>query len=187
MRCRDHAQFFGMAQADMYIRAPEGSFEMNFFKCYLGIWMQLILVTLFGVFFSTFLNGIVAMVATLSIVVMGISAGFIGEVQSGDAPGGGPIESLIRNITQQGATVDLDMGETATSVIQALDSFYLDTMESVANLAPDFPEFNMAAKVAYGYDINLDLILKQITTTLVYFFVLLFAGYFVISSREIAA
>ena len=187
VRCRDHAQFFGMAQADMYIRAPEGSFEMNFFKCYLGIWMQLVLVTLFGVFFSTFLNGIVAMVATLSIVVMGISAGFIGEVQSGDAPGGGPIESLIRNITQQGATVDLDMGETATSVIQSLDSFYLDTMESVAKLAPDFPKFNMAAKVAYGYDINLDLILKQIATTLVYFFVLLFAGYFVISSREIAA
>ncbi|MBH58479.1 MAG: hypothetical protein VW875_06195 [Planctomycetaceae bacterium] len=187
VRCRDHAQFFGMAQADMYIRAPEGSFEMNFFKCYLGIWMQLILVTLFGVFFSTFLNGIVAMVATLSILVMGVSAGFIGEVQSGDAPGGGPIESLIRNITQQGATVDLDMGETATSVIQALDSFYLDTMESVAKLAPDFPRFNMAAKVAYGYDINLDLILKQVTTTLVYFFVLLFAGYFVISSREIAA
>ena len=187
VRCRDHAQFFGMAQADMYIRAPEGSFEMNFFKCYLGIWMQLVLVTLFGVFFSTFLNGIVAMVATLSIVVMGISAGFIGEVQSGDAPGGGPIESLIRNITQQGATVDLDMGETATSVIQSLDSFYLDTMESVAKLAPDFPKFNMASKVAYGYDINLDLILKQIATTLVYFFVLLFAGYFVISSREIAA
>ena len=154
VRCRDRAQFFGMAQADMYIRAPEGSFEMNFFKCYLGIWMQLVLVTLFGVFFSTFLNGIVAMVATLSIVVMGISAGFIGEVQSGDAPGGGPIESLIRNITQQGATVDLDMGETATSVIQSLDSFYLDTMESVAKLAPDFPKFNMAAKVAYGYDIN---------------------------------
>ena len=187
VRCRDRAQFFGMAQADMYIRAPEGSFEMNFFKCYLGIWMQLVLVTLFGVFFSTFLNGIVAMVATLSIVVMGISAGFIGEGQSGDAPGGGPIESLIRNITQQGATVDLDMGETATSVIQSLDSFYLDTMESVAKLAPDFPKFNMAAKVAYGYDINLDLILKQIATTLVYFFVLLFAGYFVISSREIAA
>tara|TARA_B100000700_G_scaffold36412_1_gene35647 strand:+ start:15421 stop:17280 length:1860 start_codon:yes stop_codon:yes gene_type:complete len=187
VRCRDHAQFFGMAQADLYIRAPEGSFEMNFIKCYLGIWMQLVLVTLFGVFFSTFLNGIVAMVATLSIVVMGISSGFIGEVQSGDAPGGGPIESLIRNITQQGATVDLDMGETATSVIQAMDKFYLNTMESVANLAPDFPKFNMASKVAYGYDIQLDLILKQITTTLVYFFVLLFAGYFVISSREIAA
>ena len=187
VRCREHAQFFGMAQADLYIRAPEGSFEMNFFKCYLGIWMQLVLVTLFGVFFSTFLNGIVAMVATLAIVVMGISSGFIGEVQSGDAPGGGPIESLIRNITQQGATVDLDMGETATSVIQAMDSFYLDTMESVAKLAPDFPKFNMASKVAYGYDIDLDLILKQITTTLVYFFVLLFAGYFVMSSREIAA
>ncbi len=187
IRCKDRAQFFGMAQADVYIRAPEGSFEANLAKCYLGIWMQMVLVILFGVFFSTFLNGIVALISAFSIVAMGMFAGFIGDIQTGEAPGGGPIESVVRNITQQGATLDLEMGDTAISVIKSLDGVYLNTMESIAKLAPDFSRFNMSAKIAYGYDIPLDLVFKQITTTLVYFFVIVLAGYFILTSREIAA
>ncbi|MBT4012145.1 MAG: ABC transporter permease [Planctomycetaceae bacterium] len=187
IRCKDHAQFFGMARADVYIRAPEGSFEANLIKCYLGIWMQMLLVILLGVFFSTFLNGIVALISSVAIVAMGMFAGFIGDIQTGEAPGGGPIESIVRNITQQGATLELEMGDTAIEVIESLDGFYLNTMESLAKLAPDFSKFNMSAKVAYGYDIHLNLILRQLVTTMVYFFVLVLAGYFILTSREIAA
>jgi hypothetical protein len=187
IRCKEHAQFFGMAQADLYLRAPPGSFEANLIKCYLGIWMQMLLVILLGVFFSTFLNGIVALISTVAIVAMGMFAGFIGDIQTGEAPGGGPIESIVRNITQQGATLELEMGDTAIEVIKSLDGFYLNTMESLAKLAPDFSKFNMSSKVAYGYDIHLDLILRQLVTTMVYFFVLVLAGYFILTSREIAA
>jgi hypothetical protein len=187
IRCKEHAQFFGMAQADVYIRAPEGSFEANLIKCYLGIWMQMLLVILLGVFFSTFLNGIVALISSVAIVAMGMFAGFISDIQTGEAPGGGPIESMVRNITQQGATLELEMGDTAIEVIESLDGFYLNTMESLAKLAPDFSKFNMSAKVAYGYDIHMDLILRQLVTTMVYFFVLVLAGYFILTSREIAA
>ena len=187
IRCKDRAQFFGMARADVYIRAPEGSFEANLIKCYLGIWMQMLLVILLGVFFSTFLNGIVALISSVAIIAMGMFAGFIGDIQTGEAPGGGPIESIVRNITQQGATLELEMGDTAIEVIESLDGFYLNTMESLAKLAPDFSKFNMSAKVAYGYDIHMDLILRQLVTTMVYFFVLVLAGYFILTSREIAA
>ena len=187
IRCKDHAQFFGMAQADVYIRAPEGSFEANLIKCYLGIWMQMLLVILLGVFFSTFLNGIVALISSVAIVAMGMFAGFIGDIQTGEAPGGGPIESIVRNITQQGATLQLEMGDTAIEVIKSLDGFYLNTMESLAKLAPDFSKFNMSSKVAYGYDIHINLVLRQLVTTMVYFFVLVLAGYLILTSREIAA
>ena len=187
IRCKDRAQFFGMARADVYIRAPEGSFEANLIKCYLGIWMQMLLVILLGVFFSTFLNGIVALISSVAIIAMGMFAGFIGDIQTGEAPGGGPIESIVRNITQQGATLELEMGDTAIEVIESLDGFYLNTMESLGKLAPDFSKFNMSAKVAYGYDIHMDLILRQLVTTMVYFFVLVLAGYFILTSREIAA
>ena len=187
IRCKDRAQFFGMARADVYIRAPEGSFEANLIKCYLGIWMQMLLVILLGVFFSTFLNGIVALISSVAIIAMGMFAGFIGDIQTGEAPGGGPIESIVRNITQQGATLELEMGDTAIEVIESLDGFYLNTMESLAKLAPDFSKFNMSSKVAYGYDIHINLVLRQLVTTMVYFFVLVLAGYFILTSREIAA
>ena len=55
------------------------------------------------------------------------------------------------------------------------------------NQSKDFSKFNMSSKVAYGYDIHLDLILRQLVTTMVYFFVLVLAGYFILTSREIAA
>jgi len=41
LRCLDGAQYFGAAQADAYFRARDASFELNFVKGYLGIWLQM--------------------------------------------------------------------------------------------------------------------------------------------------
>ncbi len=45
--------------------ANDASVELNFIKGYFGIWLQMVLVIAFGVMFSTFLSGPVAMIATL--------------------------------------------------------------------------------------------------------------------------
>ena len=65
LQCVEPAQYFGAAQADLYLRARDASFALNFAKGYLGIWLQMLLVIGFGVMFSTFLSGPVAMLATL--------------------------------------------------------------------------------------------------------------------------
>lgn len=65
LRCLEPAQYFGTSQRDLYIRAGDASFELNFVKAYLGIWMQMVLMIAFGVMFSTFLSGPVALTATL--------------------------------------------------------------------------------------------------------------------------
>ena len=74
LQCVDDAQYFGVAQADMYLRAGDASFAVNFAKGYLGIWLQMLLVISFGVMFSTFLSGPVAMMATLASLVVGFCA-----------------------------------------------------------------------------------------------------------------
>ena len=56
-----------MAQADLYIRAADSSFDWNFCKGYLGIWLQMVLVISLGVIFSTFLSGPVALLATMFV------------------------------------------------------------------------------------------------------------------------
>ena len=68
LRCEEPQQNFGVAQADMYLRAGNASFALNFAKGYLGIWLQLLVVITIGVMFSTFLSGPVAMVATLGVL-----------------------------------------------------------------------------------------------------------------------
>ncbi|MCI0358050.1 MAG: ABC-2 transporter permease, partial [Planctomycetaceae bacterium] len=92
IRCVEAAQYFGVAQADVYLRSSDSTFELNFAKAYLSIWLQMLLVTAFGVTFSTFLNGSVAMMATLSAAVLGLFGQFIRDVASGAVQGGGPLE-----------------------------------------------------------------------------------------------
>src|SRR5690606_28523560 len=48
MRCLDGGQYFGMAAADLYIRARNEPFWVNFVKGYVSIWLQMVVVTGFG-------------------------------------------------------------------------------------------------------------------------------------------
>ena len=74
LQCLEAQQYFGMAQPDLYIRAADSSFAWNFFKGYVGIWLQMALVISLGVMFSTFLSGPVALLATMFVVIVGFSA-----------------------------------------------------------------------------------------------------------------
>ena len=57
LQCLQVRQYFGMAQADLYLRVrPDVPFWWNFVKGYLGIWLQMVLVIGIGVMFSTFLS-----------------------------------------------------------------------------------------------------------------------------------
>jgi hypothetical protein len=187
IRCRERAQFFGMAQADVYLKAQNNSFWMNFAKCHLGLWMQMVLVVLFGVFFSTFLTGIVALKATLATIVLGMFSGFLADVHSGEIAGGGPLESLFRSASQQGVTTDLDVGEGTSAVMKTTDRVYLRAMMLISGHLPNYPEFNTIRKVAYGYDISNHIIARHTVITFGYFLVLSVMGYFVLRTREFAA
>ena len=122
LQCLDESQYFGVAQADVYLRARDASFTMNFVKCYLGIWVQMLLVTSFGVMFSTFLSGAVAMMATLAALVLGFFTQFVFDVARGTIEGGGPVESFIRLIKQQNVTMQMEPGLTRNVVKVADDA-----------------------------------------------------------------
>ncbi|MCP4503638.1 MAG: ABC transporter permease, partial [Deltaproteobacteria bacterium] len=67
LQCLEPAQYYGVAQADFYLRSGNGSFALNYAKSCLGIWFAMLLVAAIGVMFSTFLAGPVALLATLSV------------------------------------------------------------------------------------------------------------------------
>ncbi len=152
IRCLDTEQYFGMASADLYLRAANRPFWVNFVKGYVSIWFQMVVVTCFGVAFSTFLSGPVAMLATLAALVMGFFKGFVFDVASGEMPGGGPLESLVRLFTQKNQLVELEKG-LDTTVIQLIDGIFLQVMQAVSYAMPDCGKFNTSRFVAYGFDI----------------------------------
>ncbi len=89
MQCLNSGQYFGMAAPDLYLRAADASFKLNFLKAFFGIWLTMALVISFAVMFSTFLSGPVAMLATISILVIGLFTQDISDLAAGITEGAG--------------------------------------------------------------------------------------------------
>jgi hypothetical protein len=196
LRCVDPAQYFGVAEPDVYLRPGDASFGLNFCKAYLSIWLQMLLVTAFGVTFSTFLSGPVAMLASLSAIVMGFFGQFVREVTTGifleggatgARYGGGPIESFIRIITQQNVMTEMEMNSILQKIIKGLDGGLMSLMYAATYILPDYTQFDTTQFVADGYNIFGSLVAEQLTMAAVYFTVVTIAGYFFLKTREIAA
>ncbi len=192
VRCDERAQYYGMAATDLYIRSADNFFVANFFKSYVTLWLQMLVVTSLGVMFSTFLTGSVAMLATFASIVVGYFAQSIQDVASGKAEGGGPVEAAIRIFKQENLTSPLE-GGASINAIQGFDSVAMFLMRIVSYLMPNFREFaeyggmNTARFVAYGFDIRADLMVQHLVITLAYVTVATCAGYFFLKTREIAA
>jgi hypothetical protein len=193
LQCLEPSQYFGVAQADFYLRTGSGSFAFNYAKSCLGIWFSMLLVTALGVMFSTFLAGPVALLATLAVVMVGQFREFISRLfesqVTGDStlvPGGGPIESLYRIVTQTSITLQLD--ETpAVQVMKAVDTALLAPMRLGAALFPSLSALGTGDFVAGGFDIPFDLVAAHGAETFGYLLAFFIAGALCLKAREVAS
>ena len=186
LRCVDPAQYFGVAEPDVYLRPGDASFAGNFAKGYLSIWLQMLLVTTFGVMFSTFLSGPVAALATAGTLVLGLFGGFIRDVATGVAYGGGPIESFIRMVLQQNVMTDLEVVGWMDHIIKVCDKGLMGVIYAMTFVLPDYLRLDTSQFVASGYNIYGDLVGQHVTSTLLYFAGAAVVGYFFLKTREIA-
>ena len=184
--CVDPGQYFGMASADLYWRAMNRPFWANFVKGYVSIWFQMIVVTCLGVCFSTFLSGPVAMIATLSSLVMGYFKGFVVDVATGEMPGGGPLESLVRIVKQQNQISELEPG-IGTTIMQRIDSVLMLFVQGISHAMPNCGIFDTSNFVAHGFDIPANLMSQHGLMALAYITVVAIAGYFLFKTKEVAA
>jgi len=193
LQCLEPAQYFGVAQADFFLRAGNGSFAFNYAKSCLGILFSMLLVTAMGVMFSTFLSGPLALLAALAVVLIGQFREFIlrlFESQiTGDstiAPGGGPIESLYRIVTQTAITLDFEP-TPAVQLMKSIDTFLLAPMRLLAGLFPSLSSLGTSDFVAGGFDIPFDLVAEHGVETLGYLLAFFIAGAFCLRAREVAS
>ncbi|MBN1908871.1 MAG: hypothetical protein JW818_03960 [Pirellulales bacterium] len=193
LQCLAPDQYFGAAQADLYLHASDRVFWLNFAKGYFGVWLQMVLVVAIGVTFSTFLSGPIAMVATLSATLGGlirplmiaIALGTVyGDGKQADL-GGGPLESAVRMVNQQNVVVDLDKG-IQTDLIKWVDDRTQNVLWGMAQLIPDLNEFSAADYVSYGFDVPDNLIAQWTITVVGFVFVLFVLGFLFLKTREVA-
>jgi hypothetical protein len=193
LQCLEPAQYYGVAQADFYLRAGDGSFAVNYAKSCLGILFSMLLVTAMGVMFSTFLGGPLALFATLAVVLIGQFREFIQRLfesqVTGDSsivPGGGPIESLYRIVTQTSITVEL-AASPAVQFMKTVDTFLLAPMRLLAGIFPSLSSLGTSDFVAGGFDIPFDLVAEHGMETLGYLLAFFIAGAFCLKAREVAS
>jgi ABC-type transport system involved in multi-copper enzyme maturation permease subunit len=185
VQCLDRAQYFGFAQPDCYIRLPDGSPVWNFVKSQLSIWLQMVLVIAIGVTCSTLVNGPVAMLFTLAFITLGFFRQFFIDVATGKQVGGGPVESLVRLVTQRNQITEFEPG-IGTMLMHGADAVFTTAMLSLAYVLPDFSSLSTVDYVAYGYNIPLNQIAQDLSIGLAYVLGLCVVGYFFLRTREVA-
>ncbi len=190
VRCDDPVQYFGMAQADLYIEAPNAPFAWNFAKAYITIWLQAVIVICLAVTFSTFLSTPVAILGTVFTIVLGFFGWFVTDLLTGKAYGGGPVEALIRLLNQDNLVQPLEFGtgEVGVRIVKFIDNVFLWVINSLAAVLPDFRGLGRASDyVAYNFNFYDQLLARQCLTTFVYVTAIAIVGYFFMRTREIAA
>jgi hypothetical protein len=192
IRCLDRSQYLGVTRSGVYLRPDENPFWWNLTKAYLSIWLQMTMVIAFGVMFSTFLSGPVAMVATFVCVLLGFSAEQVYDtrhyIDVGISRGGGPIESMVRLLKQDAMTTELDVESVAADVIKTTDAGIVYTLDAIATALPNLPKMVSTAEyAASGFDIFGALLCRHAAATLAYCLVAFVISYFFLKSREIAA
>jgi hypothetical protein len=185
LSCLQRNQFFGMAQPDLYLLASEASVPLNFLKGYFGIWLQMVVITAFGVMWSTFLNGPVAMLATIGTLLGGFCSAFIASLAEGKLAGGGTFESLVRLVQHKNVMVHLDEG-WGTKAVNLLDAGVRSVMYVVSTLLPNLGSFSDINYVATGFNIPPEHLLVQGITALGYVLPVFLLAYLFFRSREVA-
>jgi len=185
LRCVAPRQYLGVAPYDLYLRAGDTSFAANFFKGYLGVWCQMVLIIGFGVMFSTFLSGPVATVATAGALVGGLFLEFMRRLAAHQVYGGGPFEASYRLAKQLSVTAQIEQGPTTTLLTTAdrVAEFFLGI---VSRLLPPLRHFDFTHLVAWGSDIAPGVLLRCVFQVLGFLVPLIVAGYFFLRMRELS-
>jgi hypothetical protein len=184
LQCVAPAQYFGAAQGDMYLRAREASFVLNFIKGYYAIWLQMLLVISLGVMFSTFLSVPVAMLATMGTLLGGFFSDYMYRLAMGQTYGGGPFESIVRILTQQNQTTAMEPG-LRTTVALMLDQPAKLGLWVISMILPDFGRFSFSEYVASGFNISGDTLLMYTCRAFAFAIPVFVAGYLCLKNREI--
>jgi hypothetical protein len=193
LQCLEPAQYYGVAQADFYLRAGDGSFALNYAKSCVGIWFSMLVCTALGVMFSTFLSGPVALLGAVATLLLGQFREFISRLFEsqiyGDAtiaPGGGPVESFYRIVTQTSITMQLDP-TPAVQAMKLVDTILLLPMRVAAGIFPSLSELGTSDFVAGGFDIPFDLLAAHGAETAAYVLAFFVVGVFCLKAREVAS
>lgn len=186
-------QYIGMAKYDLYWRLDDphrsneqAAFAINFFKGAFGLWLRLCLVIGLAVALSTYLSGVISMLVAAMLYLGGGAIEYIQSIGGGTAPGGGPMEALVRLANRQVALIPLEESATAT-LATTTDIGFRWFIRRVLDIIPDVDRYDLTAYVGEGFNIPIAQLLLDFGTLAFYLLPWIILAYYLMKWREIAA
>jgi hypothetical protein len=186
-------QYVGMAKHDLYYRLDDpqlgserAAFAWNFYKGALGLWLRLCLVIGLATALSTYLSGVITLLVVAMLYLSGGVIDYIEQIGQNKAPGGGPMEALVRLANRQVALVPLDEGAAKTTT-EFFDEGFRWFIRRVLDLIPDVGRYDLTDYVKEGFNIPAMTLLYDCGALTLYLLPWIVLGYYLIKWREIAA
>jgi hypothetical protein len=177
----------GVAKRDLYLLDAELPFWQNFFKGAIGLWLSMLLVLGLAVACSTYLSGIISLLATLFLVGAGMMVDYVRSLAENKVPGGGPIESVTRIV--QGQTMGMPLEKSPTTDLAYFgDAVFRHVLGFILRIIPDVTRYNLTDYVANGFDIPWGqvLFLDNFLPLVGYLLPWAVLAYYLMNSREVA-
>lgn len=186
VKCESGGQMLGMAEPDLYLLAGTQSFTQNYIKSMFGLWCRVCIVIGLAVACSTYLSGVIALLATVFLFVCGYFADFIRDLSLNRNVGGGPLDSITRIMK-----AELPTGPTSESAAAKLaergDLGFAWLMSRFQNLIPNIESLSWTEFVKEGFNINFEYLVINLLVLIGYLLPWGLLAYYLMKSREIAS
>jgi hypothetical protein len=157
VRCDSPNQYIGVARTDLYLLARERSFYVNFFKGSMGLWLRLAVVIGIAVTCSTYLNGVVSLLATGFLTLLGFFGTFLSQFIlmpfQNNLANPGPADSLRKLLSNESLGQPPDQANPAHQVAFAMDEVFRWCLRRVFNVVPNLERWDWVMYVQKGFDV----------------------------------
>jgi ABC-type transport system involved in multi-copper enzyme maturation permease subunit len=190
-------QYVGMARYDLYARLDGAKgidrvgFSLNFFKAAFGLWLLMALVIGLSVVLSSYLSGVITLLAVMTLFCCGLGLPFIQSVALGKNEGGsGPAESVLRIFRREisGARLE-DSASTTDRLVYYSDDTFRWVVRRILLVFPDVNRLFLSDHVKEGFAVSSQQMFGGDGLLMVFGYLLpwFMLGFYVIRWREIAA
>ncbi|MGL4421688.1 MAG: hypothetical protein ACRCZF_13560, partial [Gemmataceae bacterium] len=186
VQCTSPGQMLGMAEGDLYFLEGTQPFWVNYFKSSFGMWCRMTLVIALAVSLSTYLAGVVSLLATALVYLSAYLSEHIRDVASRTNTGGGPFESLTRTLQTNTPTQQLEQ-TAVTKTAYGLDTVFTWVFRQFNAVIPDIDAFTWTHYLKEGFNVNTEYLLMNALVLFGYILPWMVLSYFLLRNREVAA
>ena len=186
VKCESEGQLLGAAEPDLYLLQNQMPYWVNFLKGTVGLWCRLCIVIGLAVAISTYLSGVLTLLATAFIYTVGFFTDHLNDLANNRNVGGGPFQSISQLVKAEQGTKPLE-DTASTKALQFGDKGWAWVVRRVQNLIPDVDSFSWSNFVSEGFNVNTEYLAVNLLVTVGYLLPWAVLAYYLMKSREVAA